>query len=147
MDCRFNKEDIIRKIKLISNYKNRINLYNLDTEELIEKVITKLPHKSFIFFDPPYYNKGASLYTNFYKHEDHLSLANKIKNIKYHSWILTYDNTFKIKDMYNNFINEVYKLNYSVQKKHKGEEVIFYSRTLKNIISSKKQSIYNFCDN
>ncbi|NFH89777.1 DNA adenine methylase [Clostridium botulinum] len=147
LDCRFNKEDIIRKIKLISSYKNRINLYNLDTEELIEKVITKLPHKSFIFFDPPYYNKGASLYTNFYKHEDHLSLAKKIQNIKYHSWILTYDNTENIKNMYIGFKKEVYKLNYSVQKKHKGEEVIFYSRTLTNIISSKRQSIYNFCNN
>ena len=146
LDCRFNKADIISKIKLISMYKDKIQLYNLDTEELIDKVINKLEHKSFIFFDPPYYNKGASLYTNFYKHEDHLSLANKIKNIKYHTWILTYDNTNEIKFMYNGFKNEVYKLNYSVQKKHKGEEVIFYSRTLKEIINSKKQSIYNFCE-
>ncbi|MBY6932219.1 DNA adenine methylase [Clostridium botulinum] len=147
LDCRFNKEDIIKKIKLISTYKDRIQLYNLDTENLIDEVINRMTHKSFIFFDPPYYNKGASLYTNFYKHDDHLSLAKKIQNIKYHSWILTYDNTENIKNMYTGFKNEVYKLNYSVQKKHKGEEVIFYSRTLTNIISSKKQSIYNFCDN
>lgn len=146
LDCRFNKEDIIQKIRFIANYKNYIQLYNLDTEELIDDIISKLQHKSFIFFDPPYYNKGATLYTNFYKHNDHLSLANKIKNIKYHSWILTYDNTPEIKDMYKNFRSEVYKLNYSVQKKHKGEEVIFYSRTLSNMISSGKQSIYNFCE-
>ena len=48
--------------------------------------------------------------------------------------------------MYRNFKSEVYKLNYSIQKKHKGEEVIFYSKTLSKIISSGKQSIYNFCD-
>lgn len=146
LDCRFNKADISNKIRLIASYKEKIQLYNLDTEELIEKVINKMEHKSFIFFDPPYYNKGATLYTNFYKHDDHLSLANKIKDIKYHSWILTYDNTSKIKEMYSGFKSEVYKLNYSVQKKHKGEEIIFYSRTLSNIISSKKQSIYKFCE-
>ncbi|MDU1232573.1 MAG: DNA adenine methylase [Clostridium sp.] len=146
LDCRFNKQQIIKKIQLIAKYKERIKLYNLDTEQLVDEVINNLHHKSFIFFDPPYYNKGATLYTNFYNHNDHLSLANKIKNIKYHSWILTYDNTCEIKEMYNKFRSEVYKLNYSVQKKHKGEEVIFYSGTLSNIISSGKQSIYNFCD-
>ncbi|MFW2500389.1 DNA adenine methylase [Clostridium diolis] len=146
LDCRFNKADIISKIKLISEYKDRIQLYNLDTEELIEDVITKLNRKSFIFFDPPYYNKGALLYTNFYTHNDHLSLANKIKNIKYHSWIITYDNTPEISRMYTQYVNEKYKLNYSVQNKHKGEEVIFYSNTLSKIISSNKQSIYNFCE-
>lgn len=146
LDCRFNKEDIIQKIKIISNLKDHIQLYNLDTENLIDNVVSKLQHKSFIFFDPPYYNKGATLYTNFYKHDDHLSLANKIKDIKYHSWILTYDNTPEIREMYNSFKSEVYKLNYSVQKKHKGEEVIFYSKTLSNVISSGKQSIYNFCE-
>jgi DNA adenine methylase len=146
LDCRFKKEDIIEKIEFIAKYKNRIKLYNLDTEVLIDEVIKKLSKKSFIFFDPPYYYKGASLYTNFYTHNDHLSLANKIKGIKYHSWILTYDNTPEIKGMYNKFQNETYKLNYSVEKKHKGEEIIFYSRTLENIISSQKQSIYNFCE-
>ncbi|QGH20790.1 DNA adenine methylase [Clostridium butyricum] len=146
LDCRFNKADIIQKIRYIAAHKNDIVLYNLDTEDLIRNVINNLEHKSFIFFDPPYYNKGATLYTNFYKHEDHVSLANKIKDIKYHSWILTYDNTPEIRDMYNKFKSEVYKLNYSVQKKHKGEEVIFYSRTLKDIIISKKQTIYNFCE-
>lgn len=146
IDCRFNKEDIIKKIRIIANYQDRIQLYNLDTEQLIDEIINNLIHKSFIFFDPPYYNKGSALYTNFYNHNDHESLANKIRNIRYHSWILTYDNTPEIKSMYRNFKSEVYKLNYSIQKKHKGEEVMFYSKTLSKIISSGKQSIYNFCD-
>lgn len=146
LDCRFNKHDIVQKIKLISKYRDQIKLYNLDTEDLIDNVISKLGHKSFIFFDPPYYNKGSSLYTNFYEHNDHLSLSNKIKNIKYHSWILTYDSTIEIKQLYKNFKSETYKLNYSAQKKYKGEEVIFYSRTLSNIISTKKQSIYKYCE-
>ncbi len=75
LDCRFNKADIIQKIRYIAAHKNDIVLYNLDTEDLIRNVINNLEHKSFIFFDPPYYNKGATLYTNFYKHEDHVSLA------------------------------------------------------------------------
>ncbi len=42
LDCRFNKDDIINKIQLINKYKDSINLYNLDTEELINKVINKI---------------------------------------------------------------------------------------------------------
>ncbi|MBM7869278.1 DNA adenine methylase [Clostridium pascui] len=130
LDCRFNKQQIIDKINLISSYRNKIRLYNLDTEKLIDDVIKKLKRKSFIFFDPPYYNKGESLYTNFYKHEDHLSLSNKIKTIKYHSWIVTYDNVEEIKNMYKEFKNETYGINYSAQRKYKGSEVIVYSKTL-----------------
>jgi len=129
LDCRFNKQQIIDKIRLISAYRDKINLYNLDTENLIDDVIKNIKRKCFIFFDPPYYNKGQSLYTNFYKNEDHLSLANNIKTIKYHSWIVTYDNVEEIKNMYKGFFNETYELNYSAQKNYKGTEVIFYSKT------------------
>ncbi|NFG96872.1 DNA adenine methylase [Clostridium sporogenes] len=130
LDCRFNKKQIIDKIKLIASYADKIEIYNLDTEKLIDDVIINLRKKSFIFFDPPYYKKGASLYTNFYKHEDHLALSNKIKNIKYHSWIVTYDNVKEIRDMYKDKRMETYQLNYYAQKKYKGNEVIFYSNTL-----------------
>ncbi|NFM30700.1 DNA adenine methylase [Clostridium botulinum] len=130
LDCRFNKKKIIDKIKLIASYADKIEIYNLDTEKLIDDVIMNLNKKSFIFFDPPYYKKGSSLYTNFYKHEDHLALANKIKNIKYHSWIVTYDNVKEIRDMYKEKRMETYQLNYYAQKKYKGDEVIFYSNTL-----------------
>ncbi|NFL76755.1 DNA adenine methylase [Clostridium sporogenes] len=130
LDCRFNKKKIIDKIKLIASYADNIEIYNLDTEKLIDDIIMNLNKKSFIFFDPPYYKKGSSLYTNFYKHEDHLALANKIKNIKYHSWIVTYDNVKEIRDMYKEKRMETYQLNYYAQKKYKGDEVIFYSNTL-----------------
>lgn len=130
LDCRYNKEKIINKIELIATFKQKIALYNLDTEDLIDNVISRVEKKSFIFFDPPYYKKGESLYTNFYKHEDHISLANKIKSIKYHSWIVTYDNELEITEMYKSFKQATYELNYSAQKKYKGKEVIIYSKTL-----------------
>ncbi|MBV4429478.1 DNA adenine methylase [Clostridium tyrobutyricum] len=143
MDCRFNKKKIIDKIRLIANFKEKIKIYNFDTEYLIDNVIKNLKHKSFIFFDPPYYKKGSSLYTNFYKPDDHLSLANKIKNIKKHSWILTYDNTEEIKKLYKGFKSQIYRLNYSAKNKYKGEEVIIYSRSISNKMPFKDISIYN----
>ncbi|HEP2035132.1 TPA: DNA adenine methylase, partial [Streptococcus pyogenes] len=70
LDCRFNKEKTIKKIKLIASYKKQIKLYNMDAEKFIRLNITKTKN-SFTFFDPPYYTKGPGLYTNFYNHENH----------------------------------------------------------------------------
>ncbi|HHJ7160396.1 TPA: DNA adenine methylase, partial [Streptococcus pyogenes] len=57
LDCRFNKEKTIKKIKLIASYKKQIKLYNMDAEKFIRLNITKTKN-SFTFFDPPYYTKG-----------------------------------------------------------------------------------------
>ena len=53
LDCRFNKDKIIEKIKLIASMKSRIKLYNMDAEKFIRLNITKTKD-SFTFFDPPY---------------------------------------------------------------------------------------------
>ncbi|MFS9090714.1 DNA adenine methylase [Streptococcus australis] len=130
LDCRFNKERIIQNIKLIASMREKIKLYNMDAEKFIRLNISKTKN-SFTFFDPPYYAKGPGLYTNFYNHEDHVSLSRTIKkHLKSKNWILTYDVVPEIFQMYNEFRNEKYYLNYSVTKPSKGIEYIFYSDML-----------------
>ena len=141
LDCRFNKERIIQNIKLIASMREKIKLYNMDAEKFIRLNISKTKN-SFTFFDPPYYAKGPGLYTNFYNHEDHVSLSRTIKkHLKGKNWILTYDVVPEIFQMYNEFRNEKYYLNYSVTKPSKGIEYIFYSDMLdlpQNTINLKK---------
>lgn len=133
LDCRFNKIELIRKIKKIASLKSRIKLYNLDAEAFIRRNISKTKD-SFTFFDPPYYKKGPGLYTNFYNHEDHLSLSETIKNsMKDKNWILTYDLSDEIFRMYKDYSYKMYYLNYSVARPGKGIEYIFYSNYLKKI--------------
>ncbi|HEM3467072.1 DNA adenine methylase [Streptococcus suis] len=130
LDCRFNKKKTIEKIKLVASFKKQINLYNMDAEQFIRLNISKTKN-SFTFFDPPYYKKGPGLYTNFYNHYDHLQLSNTIKKYMYNKkWILTYDLADEIFEMYKEFRNEKYYLNYSVTKPSKGIEYIFYSQNL-----------------
>ena len=141
LDCRFNKERIIQNIKLIASMREKIKLYNMDAEKFIRLNISKTKN-SFTFFDPPCYAKGPGLYTNFYNHEDHVSLSRTIKkHLKSKNWILTYDVVPEIFQMYNEFRNEKYYLNYSVTKPSKGIEYIFYSDMLdlpQNTINLKK---------
>lgn len=130
LDCRFNQKKIVEKIALIASMKKRIKLYNMDAEKFIRLNISKTKN-SFTFFDPPYYSKGPGLYTNFYNHENHLSVSKTINRYMLNKkWILTYDVSDEVFKMYSDFRNEKYYLNYSVTKPSKGIEYIFYSEQL-----------------
>lgn len=130
IDCRFNREDLINKILTIAEMKDRITLYQKDAIKLIDIIKIKYtPENSFIFFDPPYFEQGQNLYTNFYKPKDHKKLAKKISELENYFWITTYDFKPQIHDIYNSFPNHryYYELFYSVQNKRKAKEFIFSS--------------------
>ncbi|GEL66587.1 DNA adenine methylase [Marinilactibacillus psychrotolerans] len=130
MDCRFNKNSLINKIKLIASNKSKIKLYNLDAIDFIKKNIVRTKN-SLIFFDPPYFVKGKDLYTNFYELPDHQELKKNIeKYLNNHKWILTYDTHDSIQNIYSSFEYYTYQLNYSAGSSKKGLEYIFFSHTL-----------------
>lgn len=122
MDCRFNKTKLIELIKKISAYRNQIELHNSDALDFIESV--KRRHNQFYFIDPPYYQKGKQLYTNFYTHEDHVELANYFKErLKRKKILISYDNCPEIEQLYDKQSQSVKSLNYSVGTKRLGEEI------------------------
>lgn len=131
IDCRFNKENLIRKIIIISKYKHAIKLTNMDAMDFIELEITKT-RNSFTFFDPPYYNKGQGLYTNFYTHGDHENLAKIItQSMKNRKWIVTYDTANEIQEMYSNHDRITFDLSYTLQRKKNSSEFMFFSKKVK----------------
>lgn len=126
IDARFNKKDMLERIKLIAKYKNRIKLYNQDASKIIKTIIPKLPSKSLIYFDPPYFNKGKSLYKNYYVLSDHANIASLIRVLPY-PWIVTYDNVPEIKKLYKGEAYAEYDISYSAHiKRCRGSEVMFY---------------------
>lgn len=128
IDCRFNKERLISQIKKIGDKRDIIKLYNLEALDFIDDVVLRT-RKAFIFFDPPYYGKGPGLYTNFYSHGDHANLAQTILNkLKDRKWIVTYDNINAIKSMYSKVDYIEFELQYSLQRKRSGREVMFFSK-------------------
>lgn len=130
IDCRFNKDKIIKKIVYISNYKDNIEVYNLDAIDFIE-ILNYRQEQLFINFDPPYYNKGAELYTNFFNDNDHIRLKYAIDNVR-HPWITTYDNCDFIYNLYREYRNEMISLTYTAGTVKKGKELLFYSNRLRS---------------
>ncbi len=130
IDCRFHKENLIEKIKRIAKYKHRIHFYNMDALDFIDHVKKFLPkEKSFFCIDPPYYVKGSTLYANFYEPKDHRDIAKKLLKLN-RPWVLTYDNTPEIQDLYKTKRQYLFNLNYSVATKRVGTELLVASDDL-----------------
>jgi DNA adenine methylase len=133
IDVRFNKNDLIRRIKTIASRRGDITLTNLDAQE----VLTNLQHYHrntqgvLLYLDPPYYKKGKNLYMNNYKHGDHLQLSKTIDSLPNNlNWLISYDNVKEIKDMYRNYRMSTFNLSYTVQNKKVGSELLVFSDNL-----------------
>ncbi len=131
IDARFNKNELISRIQRISQYRDKIELHNLDAMRLIDQIIDELPEKTLVYFDPPYYMKGKALYLNFYGKDDHTSVANRISKISLQKWAVTYDRIGFIEELYSQYRQMNYTLNYSALKASKGEELMIFSDDLK----------------
>ena len=129
--ARYNKLDLIARIKRIALYKNRIELHKRDAIELIKFIDKSLPSNTIIYFDPPYYVKGKELYLNYYKHKDHEEISTEIKQIRKHHWIVTYDNAKPIRKLYKKHRKRKFSLHYTAGKSATGEEVMIFSNNLR----------------
>lgn len=130
IDCRFNREDLARRIKRIAKYKSRIHISKLDALDFMKTMDAQLPDRSLFCIDPPYFNKGAGLYTSYYNPEDHKNVSDAVLRLE-RSWILTYDNTPEISQLYKARRQFGFDVNYSLQTKRIGTELLVASKGLK----------------
>ena len=128
IDARFNKNDLILRIKKIAKHKNQIELYNEDTADLLES--NKIALKNCILYlDPPYYEKGYQLYKNHYNPKDHERISKLVKELNCH-WVVSYDNVEPIVALYDDVKKLEFNISYSAGKNRSGKEVMFFSKNL-----------------
>lgn len=131
LDARFNKDVIAKRIQEIAKEANNISVYCEDSLALLSRCSDFLPERSLIYLDPPYYVKGQGLYRNYYKHNDHAAIADKIQSVGFEfPWVVSYDNVEEICSMYQFSKSLQYGLNYSAQRRYVGNEVMFFSSNL-----------------
>jgi len=130
IDCRFNREDLVRRIRRIGRYADQIHLSRLDALDFLDHVEEDLPESTFCCIDPPYFNKGASLYTSFYEPSDHALVANRVLKLSC-PWVLTYDDADEIRALYASRRQFEFNAQYSVRTKRVGREVLIPSDDLR----------------
>lgn len=124
INCRFNKNRIVRSIRELSKFAEQIEIYNMDALDFLRKKTKyKRNTNTFVYIDPPYYDKGPSLYRYYYLDDMHKELADFIKT-KAYPWLISYDDTPAIRRLYRKRKQQQIYLDYSVNTHRLGEELL-----------------------
>jgi len=127
MDARFNKRELIERIKEIEKFAHRIHVSNLDGRFFVS-IMDGNRLDCLTYLDPPYYKKGSFLYMNSFNDSDHESILHLIKALKMY-WIISYDNADFILNLFKEEPKVQYRLSQCTSNRI-GDEIIVYDNRL-----------------
>ncbi|MGE4483212.1 DNA adenine methylase [Acidocella sp.] len=131
IDARYNKEELVHRIRKIASHRSRIQLTMMDAQEFILGRSKNWKSKTLVYIDPPYFEKGRYLYYDAYEPKNHASIANSVRDMAGVNWIVSYDDVRPIHDLYQDNSWLQYTLNYSARRSVRGREAMFFSDNLK----------------
>lgn len=126
LDARYYREKIRERIEKVAEYKDRIQLHNLDALTFLDTIIAPLSDekKVFVYLDPPYYKKGKTLYVNSYTHADHQKVATYLNESHQFKWVMSYDDVPPIRRMYRHLRQVRFGLSYTAYERRAGQELL-----------------------
>ena len=131
MDARFNRENLIYRIKKIAECSRRIEVTQADAVEFLRDRSDGLGEKDLIYLDPPYFAKGRMLYYDAYRPQDHAAVAELLADLEGPRWVVSYDNVETIRRLYSFARRREYTIGYSARRRTRGHEVMFFRKGMK----------------
>jgi DNA adenine methylase len=133
ISARFTKATIIKRLRNIERLRHKIVVSNRDGIALLETLEKrKRKNRYFIFLDPPYYEQGSSLYFSHYDASNHEALAKHLKTSSL-KWIMTYDETPFIRNLYGEMKMRKFHINHSAQLHKVGQEVLIFGKGVSRV--------------
>lgn len=127
IDARFNKTELINRIRDIHRFSHRIHLSNFDGIDFVKK-IERMKKDVFLYLDPPYYQKGSDLYMNAFTDNDHQKLSDFVRTMR-KKWIISYDNQEFITHLYEKENKVLYQLSQCASNRV-GDEILIVDKRL-----------------
>lgn len=125
IDARFNREELVRRIRRIGRFRSRITLTRVDARDYLVENLPAIGDDCFLYLDPPYYVKGSNLYENFYEHEHHEEISQLVRQLNV-PWIVSYDAAPEIRKLYSGFRSSRYSLTYTAGRRYAGSETMIF---------------------
>jgi DNA adenine methylase len=126
LDARFNRDSLSERILVLGRYRQNIQL---SCEDAIIFLKSTLPRgharkHAFVYLDPPYVTNGHRLYLNAYKANDHAHLARYLSKQAFLPWIMSYDDSDLIRELYSLHKIAIMPIRYTFQNKRAAQELI-----------------------
>src|SRR6266536_390033 len=133
IDARFNRDQLAERVAAIGALASRITVLGLDGMSVVRRYIPDT--SAFVYIDPPYVDMGCSLYLNAFTHRDHADLAGKLDRQPHGNWVVTYDPSDFIRQLYQHHDVREYQLSYSAHRTGKAHELLITSRPVSQVLA------------
>lgn len=126
LDVRFNREDLASRIRRLGDVRAYIRVTGLDAIDFLKN---QLPSgrgraRAFVYADPPYVVKGRKLYLNAYSPGDHATLAGYLGRQATLPWLVSYDDTPLVRQLYSDHQLVPLPIRYSLNIKRSAQELL-----------------------
>lgn len=129
INARFNKSDLAMRCRRISDFGDRIVVSGMDG---LDRIRSLVPESVFFFIDPPYFEKGQSLYLNDAEYAYHKLVAKELGTMRRAAWMLTYDDCEEIRGLYEKWANvRSFSLRYTAAERRGGREILITPKWLR----------------
>lgn len=131
IDARFNRAELAERVRTLGLFVDQIEVTCLDGRTVVKRYAAR--SATFVYADPPYFDKAGSLYMNSFKAEDHEALAKLLNAKAAGRWLLTYDDVPQVEALYADRRRRPFGLHYSAHRVVKATEVAVLSDSLLDI--------------
>lgn len=121
IDARFNKEVLRGRIERLAERGGKIRITKQDGAARLREYLPK--DNVFAYVDPPYVEKGSSLYMSAFRERDHIELARVLNGFANTNWVLTYDVADLIRSLYKARDVSEFRLLYSAHLRGSKDEL------------------------
>jgi len=128
VDARFNRPELVRRIRRVLAHRNRIDLSCQDAAVFLKE--KRFRTNTLVYLDPPYFQAGRQLYLNSYQPDDHALVRNCALSLQCR-WIVSYDDVPQIRKLYRFQTFRRVRLLHTARTTRLGKEVIFFSHSLR----------------
>lgn len=131
IDARFDREMLVERIRILKLFAPNIAVLSLDGVEVISEFAGQ--PNTFIYADPPYFEKAGGLYMNSFRASDHEVLAQTLNGVADSPWLLTYDNVEAVHRLYPERRRSLFELCYSANGASRAQEIAVVSDAMADI--------------